>query len=281
MKLYKSASKLTTYLKNLQTGDNGVSVGFVPTMGALHEGHLSLIRSSVSDNDITVCSIFVNPSQFGEEADLVTYPKPIEQDIDLLMNAGCDILFLPVVEEVYPPPYTQEVFDLEGLDLKIEGKQRPGHFQGVCNVLKRFFEIVLPTRAYFGQKDFQQTVVAKKLVRLMQSPIEIVVVPIAREPHGLAMSSRNIRLSPSGRQKARFIQDALQDIYKNYEAVGLEQALSNAKSMLSAQEGAVLEYLTAVDAENLNAISPQTQQVVVVTVVAYEGVRLLDNILLN
>ncbi|MFY0643878.1 MAG: pantoate--beta-alanine ligase [Bacteroidia bacterium] len=281
MKVVKSGDKLTKYLNNLRREDKDLSIGFVPTMGALHDGHLSLIKTAVSQNDILVCSIFVNPTQFGEESDLVNYPKPIEDDIAKLTANGCDILFLPNVDEIYPKGYQQIVFDLDGLDLKIEGAQRPGHFQGVCNVLKRFFEITDAHRSYFGQKDFQQTIVAKKLVSLLGMDMEIVVLPIAREPHGLAMSSRNIRLSDAGRMKARFIRDALLDIKKNCKVVGLQQSLDNARNMLSSQEGAVIEYLTAVDTNSLEEVAQMQENLAVVTVVRYEGVRLLDNIILN
>ena len=281
MKIVKSAGKLTKYLNNLRKADKSLSIGFVPTMGALHQGHLSLIETAKSQNDLLICSIFVNPTQFGEESDLVNYPKPIEDDIAKLTAKGCDILFLPSVEEIYPPGYEQIHFELNGLDLKIEGAQRPGHFQGVCNVLKRFFEITGAAKSYFGQKDFQQTIVAKKLVKLLDIDMEIVVLPIAREPHGLAMSSRNIRLSDAGRMKARFIHDALLDIKKNYPSIGLEHALRNAKNMLESQEGAVIEYLTAVDTNTLEEVFKEQKDLAVVTVVRYEGVRLLDNILLS
>ena len=195
MHIIKSAQILTKYLTNLRSTDKNVTIGFVPTMGALHDGHSSLIVESVKSTSITVCSIFVNPAQFGEENDLVNYPNPIEKDIDLLIKHDCDILFLPSVEEVYPNDFEATVYELGGLDFKIEGASRPGHFQGVCNVIARFFEIIQPDIAYFGQKDFQQTSVVKKLNELLGSKTTINIVPIKREPHGLALSSRNVRLS--------------------------------------------------------------------------------------
>ena len=281
MKVFKSALELTNYLNNLRASDNKVTVGFVPTMGALHQGHLSLIKEAVKDHPISVCSIFVNPTQFGEKKDLETYPKPIDKDLELLMSVSCSIVFIPDVHEIYPEGYEQAHFELEGLDLKIEGAQRPGHFQGVCNVLKRFFEIISPDSAYFGQKDFQQTVVAKKLVQLLEAPIEIVVSPIARESHGLAMSSRNQRLSDARRMEARFIHDALQDIQANYRQLGLKKALENARIMLSSHQDAVLEYLTAVDASTLMEVDQVEGPTAIVTVVRVDGVRLLDNVLLE
>lgn len=281
MKLVKSADKLTKLLLNLRKGDNLVTIGFVPTMGALHEGHLSLLKNSKSENSITVCSIFVNPTQFGEKKDLETYPKPIEKDIEKLLSVGCDILFLPEVQEVYPESYKQQYFDLLGLDLKIEGKQRPGHFQGVCNVIYRFFEIIEPDKAYFGQKDFQQTVVVKRLVELTKSKTEICVVPIAREENGLAMSSRNQRLSNEHRFQASFIREALLKIKEHAKEIGLQKAIEQARKELSTIKHAELEYLLAADTRSLQEVNHLDGEVVVLTVVKFHGVRLLDNILLK
>jgi pantoate--beta-alanine ligase len=163
MHIIKASKDLSNLLDSIRRENPKVTIGFVPTMGALHEGHLSLLTESVSKADITVCSIFVNPTQFGEKQDLEKYPKPIENDIELLMQVNCDILFLPEYDQVYPSTYTHQKFELKDLDHKIEGASRPGHFQGVCNVLFRFFEIIKPNFAFFGQKDFQQTVVAGSL----------------------------------------------------------------------------------------------------------------------
>lgn len=281
MKLVKSATKLTNLLDNLRKGDKLVTIGFVPTMGALHDGHLSLLEKSIQENSITVCSIFVNPTQFGEKKDLETYPKPIEDDMEKLLSVGCDILFLPAVEDVYPHSYEQQHFELGGLDLKIEGKQRPGHFQGVCNVIYRFFEIIEPNTAYFGQKDFQQTVVVKRLVKLLQMPTEIKVVPIARESNGLAMSSRNQRLSKEHRDQASFIYHALIKLKDEAALLGLQSAVENAKQKLTSVRGAELEYLLAADTENLQEVEELKNEVVVLTVVKFHGVRLLDNILIH
>jgi len=281
MQLIKTARILTNYLSNLREQDKNVTIGFVPTMGALHEGHLSLIEQSTINNDITVCSIFVNPTQFGEKKDLETYPKPIENDIELLVKNNCDILFLPDYEEVFPAEYKQQVFELDGLDFKIEGASRPGHFQGVCNVLYRFFEIIAPNNAYFGQKDFQQTVVVKKLVELVPFDIDIVVVPIMREPHRLAMSSRNVRLSKQGRQNAAFINKALRNLKENVDSMSVDAAIEKAKQFINAQKGASIDYLMVVDVNTLEQVEDMSKPSVALTVVEYEGVRLLDNIILN
>jgi pantoate--beta-alanine ligase len=282
MHIIKSAHNLSKYLSALRSEGQNVTIGFVPTMGALHAGHSSLIEESVKNNDITVCSIFVNPTQFGEAKDLDFYPKPIEKDISILIDIKCDILFLPSYEDVYPPSYSHKKYNLEGLDIKIEGASRPGHFQGVCNVITRFFEIINPTKAYFGQKDFQQSVVVKKLVELINSETQIVVVPIKREDHGLALSSRNVRLSAKGRSNAAFIYKALLQLKEDVPIMGLEQSVEKAKQFISAQKGALIDYLIAVDTKTLDPVSKwsKEQEIVVVTVIEYEGVRLLDNIIL-
>ncbi len=283
MHIFKSAEKLSSYLNTLRSQNKNVTIGFVPTMGALHKGHTSLIEECVKNNDISVCSIFVNPTQFGESKDLETYPKPIEKDIESLLNVNCSILFLPEVNQVYPETYEPIVYDLEGVDLKIEGASRPGHFQGVCNVIDRFLTIIEPNEAYFGQKDFQQTVVVKKLVNILNSKTEIIVVPIKREPHGLAMSSRNIRLSEKGRKNAAFIYKALSQLKEDVSEQPLDEAVEKVKQFISAQKGARIDYLLAIDTSSLQEVThiEDAEEIAVVTVVEYEGVRLLDNIILT
>lgn len=283
MHIIKASKDLSNLLDSIRRENPKVTIGFVPTMGALHEGHLSLLTESVSKADITVCSIFVNPTQFGEKQDLEKYPKPIENDIELLMQVNCDILFLPEYDQVYPSTYTHQKFELKDLDHKIEGASRPGHFQGVCNVLFRFFEIIKPNFAFFGQKDFQQTVVAKQLARLMEQAPRIVVTPIKREAHGLAMSSRNIRLSDKGKMNAAFIYRALHQLKEDTAEMNLADALQKAKQFIGAQKGAEIDYLLAVDTITLDEVNSidESQGIAVVTVIEYEGVRLLDNIILK
>ncbi len=272
---------LKQHLNALRKANPNVTIGFVPTMGALHEGHGSLIECSIKEQNITICSIFVNPTQFGDIADLANYPKPIAQDIALLIGLSCDILFLPDYEQVYPPDYLQIEFNLSGLDHKIEGASRPGHFQGVCNVLSRFFEIIEPNVSYFGQKDFQQTVVVKKLIELQRRTMGVKVVPIKREPNGLAMSSRNIRLSTQGRKNAAFIFTALTTAKDDfYAGMNLESVLAKAQQFINAQKGASVEYIVAVDTKTLSKVTKATNEIVILTVVIYEDIRLLDNIIL-
>ena len=282
MHIIKRFVDLKRYLNVRQKRSPSQIIGFVPTMGALHEGHLSLIKESYSGCDISICSIFVNPTQFGESNDLKKYPKPIEKDIELLINNGCDVLFLPSVEEVYPATYTHRNFDLGGIDLVFEGKSRVGHFQGVCNVIYRFFDQIKPNRAYFGQKDFQQTVVVKKLVEITKLKTTVCVVPIKREPNGLAMSSRNIRLSDNGRKKASFINESLKLIENNFREIGLSNSVDLAKKHILKNENAKLDYLVVVEKDTLRGVETyENKKLVVLTAVNYEGVRLLDNIILD
>ena len=282
MHIIKRFVDLKRYLNVRQKRSPSQIIGFVPTMGALHEGHLSLIKESCSGCDISICSIFVNPTQFGESNDLKKYPKPIEKDIQLLINNGCDVLFLPSVEEVYPATYTHRNFDLGGVDLVFEGKSRVGHFQGVCNVIYRFFDQIKPNRAYFGQKDFQQTVVVKKLVEITKLKTTVCVVPIKREPNGLAMSSRNIRLSDNGRKKASFINESLKLIENNFREIGLSNSVDLAKKHILKNENAKLDYLVVVEKDTLRGVETyENKKLVVLTAVNYEGVRLLDNIILD
>ncbi|MCH1473841.1 MAG: pantoate--beta-alanine ligase [Bacteroidia bacterium] len=257
-------------------------VGFVPTMGALHDGHISLLKESTKECDLSICSIFVNPTQFGESRDLKRYPKPIEKDIELLIQNKCDILFLPSVEEVYPKTYTQQEFDLNGLETVFEGKSRVGHFQGVCNVIYRFFDQIKPNKAYFGQKDFQQTVVVKKLVEITGLKTAICVVPIKREPNGLAMSSRNARLTANGKKDASFICHALMLIKNNLKSFGVDKSVEMAKQHISKFQNAKLDYLIVAETKTLKETKQhKDQKIIALVALDYEGVRLLDNMILN
>ena len=282
MHIIKRFVDLKRFLDDKQKRNPNQIVGFVPTMGALHEGHTSLIKKGCTDCDLNICSIFVNPTQFGESIDLEKYPKPIEKDVELLIDSGCDVLFLPTVEEVYPTSYTQQNFDLGGLDIIFEGKSRAGHFQGVCNVIYRFFDQIKPNRAYFGQKDFQQTVVVKKLVEITKLKTTVCVVPIKREPNGLAMSSRNVRLSVSGKEDAAFISHALMLVKNNFESLGIEKSVEAAKKHIRKFKNAKLDYLIVAETESLKEIKQyKDQKLIALIAINYEGVRLLDNMILN
>ncbi len=206
MKIAQTALQLTQFIGAAKRP--GYKTGFVPTMGALHQGHISLVNCCKKENEITVVSIFVNPNQFNDNKDLENYPCMPEKDIELLEEAGCDVVFMPGVKEVYPEPDTR-IFDFGLLGGVMEGKHRPGHFNGVAQVVTRLFEIVKPDRAYFGLKDFQQLAILKKVTRDFNLPVEIIPCPIVREADGLAMSSRNALLAPAERLHAARISETL------------------------------------------------------------------------
>ena len=206
MEIFQSAQQIASRCQSLRAA--GKIIGFVPTMGALHAGHLSLLRACHRESDITVVSIFVNPTQFNDKNDLLIYPRMPDSDAAMVEAEGCDIVFIPGEKEIYPEPDTR-VFDFGGLDAVMEGKHRPGHFNGVAQVVTRFFEIIKPHRAYFGSKDFQQLAIIRKVTGDMNLPVEIVACPIIREPDGLAMSSRNMLLTPEQRMHAAVISQTL------------------------------------------------------------------------
>ena len=259
----------------------GKTIGFVPTMGALHAGHITLIRRAAAENDFVVVSIFVNPIQFNNPDDLAKYPRNLEADKQQLEGTGCNLVFAPTADEMYPDPDLTE-FDFGQLDKVMEGKFRPGHFKGVAIVVKRLFEIVTPHKAYFGEKDFQQLAIIKMMVSMLQMPVEIVPCPIVREADGLAMSSRNARLTPEERAEAPVIHKALLAVKENYSWFipdGIKQLVTG-----EIQENHYfrVEYVGVVNAETLLPFEDwQDVEHAVVCVAAYIGkVRLIDNIVL-
>ena len=257
----------------------GRSVGLVPTMGALHAGHVSLIDRARKENDIVVVSVFVNPTQFNNPEDLRTYPRTEEADCEKLINAGVDIAFIPSVEEVYPEPDTR-VFDLGPVAEVMEGAMRPGHFNGVAQVVSKLFAMVQPHRAYFGEKDFQQIAVIRRMAQLEGFDIDIIDCPIMRENDGLAMSSRNVRLTPSQRSIAPTIHKALAtslDYAKNHSIAETKQHVIDE---INAQPEMEVEYYEIVDSLNMQPISNWNDaQCAVGCITVYCGeVRLIDNI---
>ncbi|MBW7840418.1 MAG: pantoate--beta-alanine ligase [Chitinophagaceae bacterium] len=258
----------------------GSTVGFVPTMGALHEGHLSLVRASLNANHLTVVSIFVNPLQFNDATDLEKYPVTIEKDILLLSEAGTDILFLPGYSDVYPEenPVARAHYDLGSLESVFEGKYRPGHFQGVCAVVDRLLSIVAPTDLYLGQKDFQQVAVLRKMIQLKNHNTKIVVCPIVREQNGLAMSSRNARLSPAGKEKAGEIYQCLKIIKEKATQEPFETLKALVIHRLS-ENDIKTEYLALADTLTLEEVhSFDTNRHLIILIAAIiESVRLIDN----
>src|SRR5258706_6960869 len=262
----------------------GKKTGFVPTMGALHPGHVSLIESSRKDDSISVCSIFINPTQFNDANDFKKYPVTIENDIYLLESAGCDILFLPAVAEVYPGGATTGVkYDLGYLETILEGKYRPGHFQGVCTVVDRLLDIVKPNSLYLGQKDYQQCMVIRKLIELTtRSKIRVHICPTLREPDGLAMSSRNVRLNKEERRKAPAIYKTLLYIKQNLSIGNLISLKEAALEKLKA-EGFMPDYIEIADAASLHLTDEWDgeRKLVALAAAFLNEVRLIDNVLLN
>ena len=278
MKVFSKIADLQNELFYLRK--QGKSVGLVPTMGALHEGHASLVRKSVADDDITVVSVFVNPTQFNDKADLERYPRSIEADCSLLESCGADYCFAPSVEEIYPTPDTRQ-FEFPPITTVMEGANRPGHFNGVCQVVSRLFYIVRPNRAYFGEKDWQQIAVVKRLVRHIGLNVQIVECPIVREKDGLAMSSRNSLLTPSERAIAPYIYKALRESLKYAESHSVAESHDWVVSQINACQGLDVEYYSIVDGETLLEVADWNHANVVGCVTVYCGstpIRLIDHI---
>lgn len=283
MIIFKKAADLRHYLAEQKKRKR--SVGFAPTMGALHQGHISLLEASKKDNDVTVSSIFINPAQFNDPTDFEKYPVTIEKDIYMLEKAGCDILFLPSVREIYPDGLTNhKQYDLGQLETLLEGKFRPGHFQGVCMVVERLLNIVGPGKLYLGQKDYQQCMVIKRLIQLMgiEKDTTLVVCPTLREPDGLAMSSRNMRLNEEERKRAVAIYNVLTGIKNNLQSSSLINIINKAVEELVAK-GFRVDYVGIADASTLEPVTEWNgRQKLVALVAAFNNeVRLIDNMLIN
>lgn len=257
----------------------GKMVGLVPTMGALHAGHASLVKRCVAENDAAVVSVFVNPTQFNDKNDLAKYPRTLDADCRLLEQCGAAFAFAPSVEEMYPEPDTRQ-FSYAPLDTVMEGKYRPGHFNGVCQIVSKLFEAVKPDRAYFGEKDFQQLAIIREMVRQLKFPLEIVGCPIVREEDGLALSSRNARLSAEERQQALKISQTLfasRDYAKSHTVAETQKFVEDA---IEAAPGLRLEYFELVDGNTLQKIAnwEDTSYAVGCITVFCGEVRLIDNI---
>ncbi|MBF1564180.1 MAG: pantoate--beta-alanine ligase [Prevotella salivae] len=279
MKVEKKIVELQNELNAARNA--GKSIGFVPTMGALHEGHASLIKRSVQDNDITVVSVFLNPTQFNDKADLERYPKTLDEDVRLAEACGADYVFAPAVEEIYPEPDTR-VFEFPPVTTVMEGARRPGHFNGVCQVVSRLFTIVAPDNAYFGEKDWQQIAVIKQLVDYMNSNITIVECPIIREADGLAMSSRNKLLTKEERAIAPAIYQALKDSLDYSKTHSVEETHDKVVAEINAIAGLEVEYFEIVDGKTLLAVDDwMSEHGVVGCITVYCGmtpIRLIDHI---
>jgi pantoate--beta-alanine ligase len=277
LKIFTTRKSLGEYLEQIRSA--GKTIGFVPTMGALHAGHLSLIAQAQQQSDEVVCSIFVNPTQFNDPKDLEKYPRPIISDIEKLESVGCDVLFNPEVGEMYAgnEQWHLEIGELEHL---LEGKFRPGHYQGVTQVVYKLFDIVKPDVAFFGQKDYQQFMVIQKMVDIMHLPVKLVMCPILREADGLAMSSRNIHLSADDRQHALVLSKTLNWLNENFDSGQITQLQKECFATIGAEPGVQSEYFEIVNGNSLHSADGQTQNVVALVAAKVGNTRLIDNIVL-
>jgi pantoate--beta-alanine ligase len=285
MLILDKIADLQSHLSRLRK--EGSSIGFVATMGALHKGHGSLIDRSNTDNDVTVCSIFVNPSQFNDKSDLDKYPRTLSEDKILLEAVGCDILFVPDVDEIYPPtPVAGSKYlkvNLGNLDKVMEGVHRPGHFAGVIQVVSRLFDIVGPDRAYFGQKDFQQQAIVREMCRQLHYKVEIITCPIVREADGLAMSSRNVRLNITERRVVPAIFETLCKVKTLADQLPLDQIQLLVETEIAKTGLLQLEYFQIVDTQTLQQVmSLDLAESVVACIAVKVGLlRLIDNVILE
>jgi pantoate--beta-alanine ligase len=258
------------------------TIGFVPTMGALHEGHISLIKASANSCSLTICSIFVNPTQFNNPEDLKRYPRMPEKDAKMLEKEGCDVLFLPSVQEMYPTGGKEE-FHFGNQGKVLEGAFRPGHFNGVAQVVKRFFEIIGPAKAFFGSKDYQQVLIVQDLVKQLRMPVEIIACPTKREADGLAMSSRNTLLTADERATASIIPTLINEAAKIARVKGVEESKKFVQKQINSKADMKLDYFEICDPESLQSISDlkKNQQAVALIAVYVGKIRLIDNLIFN
>ena len=281
MEVFKTKEALKAYLKPLKA--SGKKIALVPTMGALHNGHISLIKLAQENADVIICSIFVNPTQFTDPKDLEKYPRPIEHDLAMLNDAGCNGVFMPNVTEMYPAGADENWhIDLGKAEFLLEGEFRKGHYQGVTQIVKKLFDAVEPDLAMFGQKDFQQVLMIKNMLAHFNLPINIITCPIIREDDGLAMSSRNIHLSETDRKNALVLSKSLQFVADNFTKYSLEELEEKAKSLYKNIEGVTLDYFTIADGNMLEPAKSKDENSLVALVAAQVGTtRLIDNIIIK
>ena len=282
MREFYTQADLKSYLSSIELKTS--TIGFVPTMGALHQGHIALIKKSLEENAVTVVSIFVNPTQFNNKEDLAKYPRDIQKDKELLKRLSDNIvLFNPSVQEIYIEGVHSESYDFGGMDQIMEGRFREGHFAGVATIVEKLLTLVLPTRAYFGEKDFQQLQIIRHLVRLKKIPVEIIGCPIVRESNGLAMSSRNQRLSERTRKEAGFIYRTLLDAKEQFGTKNVLSIVDWAKAQFDNCPGLDLEYFEIAESDTLGKPTGDRKNKKYRAFVAVyaDGVRLIDNIALN
>lgn len=274
--------KTTQGVRNKVTAlrSEGKTIGLVPTMGALHEGHLSLVKKCIADNDVCIVSIFVNPTQFNNKEDLKKYPRNLERDCEYLKSVGVGVIFAPSVDEVYPEPDTRQ-FDFGQLDKVMEGEHRPGHFNGVAQVVSRLFDIVKPDRAYFGEKDFQQLAIIREMVKQLKLDINIVPMPIVREVSGLALSSRNERLTATQKEVAVNISKVLAESKEWMKTSSVEEVIKAVTTTLDSFTELKVEYYEIVDGYTLQSVTDWKDSDYIVGCIAIfcGEVRLIDNII--
>ncbi len=278
MEVFNSVKSLQ---KKITSYNKTISIAFVPTMGALHKGHLSLIKKAQSENNLVVVSIFVNPTQFDNKEDLKKYPKTLEADLKLLKKVNCDLVFTPTVKEIYDDAVVSKHYKFDGLENEMEGKFRKGHFNGVATIVQRLFEIVTPNKAYFGEKDFQQFQIIKKLVEIEKLPIKIVGCKIFREKDGLAMSSRNIRLSKKHRKSAPFIYKTLKKAKKKLQNKTIEEIVHWVNKKFKKHPFLELEYFIIADEKTLKDSTVKEANLRAFIAVFAGEIRLIDNIKLQ
>jgi len=281
LEIFKTKAALKAFLQPLKA--SAKKIALVPTMGALHNGHISLIKLAQQHADIIICSIFVNPTQFTDPKDLEKYPRPIEHDLAMLQDAGCNGVFMPNVEEMYPDGANEKWhIDLGSAEFLLEGAFRKGHYQGVTQIVKKLFDAVEPDVAMFGQKDFQQVLMIKNMLAHFNLPITIIVCPIIREDDGLAMSSRNIHLSPEDRKHSLVLSKSLQFVVDHFKEYTLAELESKAKALYDNVEGVVLDYFTIANGNTLEPAKSKNESSLVVLVAAkVGGTRLIDNLILK
>ena len=283
MLVYTTNTGLTAHINDQKK--TGFSLGFVPTMGALHKGHLSLVRQALAANNLVVVSVFVNPTQFNNSNDLTKYPQNLIKDVELLETLSKEsiIVYAPTTEEIYGNQISADKFDFKGLELEMEGRSRPGHFNGVGTVVKRLFEIILPNRAYFGEKDFQQLQIIRKMVELTQLPVIIIGCSIEREFNGLAVSSRNSRLKTNEFDKSALIYKTLQTVQTKFKNHSIQTIYEWVENQFSNQPLFELDYFQISEVESLTAIKKKSIKKTYRAFIAVfvRDVRLIDNIDLN
>ncbi len=280
MKVFKTKTELKTYFNGYSS--KNFTIGFVPKMGALNNRHLSLVKESVDNNEITVGSIFVNPTQFNKKEDLENYPRTLESDLTLLQSVSCDIAFIPTTEEIYSNTVSSNHFEFDGLEIQMEGKFREGHFNGVGTIVKKLFEIVTPTNAYFGEKDFQQLQIIRKMVQKNHLPVSVIGCPTFREKNGLAMSSRNQLLSEKEKEEGAIIYETLCEVKELIDNKAIEKINSWVGEQFDKNPLFELEYFVIADEKNLTpalTISPNKNYRAFIAVHA-DKVRLIDTMAL-